>query len=87
MRQVPAQILDDASLEELESGRRLILIRGDRPLAEIVPLPKSAQDEGQNEREKERSRREAVERLKKIMAKGLDLGVVWKGRDELYDRD
>jgi hypothetical protein len=29
----------------------------------------------------------ALDRLSKIMEKGYDMGSIWTGRDELYDRD
>jgi len=83
MRQIPAQVLDAESLEELESGNRLVLIRGGKPIAEIVPLALDPEDAAA----KEQRRMEAAERLKAIMDKGFDMGVVWNGRDELYDRD
>jgi hypothetical protein len=80
MRQISAQLLDPESLIELKSGHRLELVQGGKTIAEIVPVVIEASVS-------EAEREAAMNRLRQWMDKGLDLGVVWNGRDELYDRD
>jgi len=83
LRQISAQVLDDESLQELQSGHSLLLVRAGEPLAEIIPVaqqPRNAEEHGQD-------RLHAVQQLKEIMNQGFDMGVVWNGRNELYDRD
>lgn len=85
MRQV--QLHEDeaqfaALIAEAEAGESLTILRAGKPVAQIIPFP---QPEQQVRSEEERQA--AVQQLKAMMAKGFDLGVVWNGRDELYDRD
>lgn len=82
MRQV--QWNDDTQLatlvSEVEAGESVTILRGERPVAQIIPFPQA----------KEPARAErmaALERLTAIMDKGHDMGLIWNGRDELYDRD
>ncbi len=81
MRQV--QLAEDESqfaalVSEAEAGESLTIFRGDRPVAQIIPFPKQPTED---------QRAAALKRLKALMNKGIDLGGVWNGRDELYDRD
>ena len=73
-----------ACIAEAEAGQRLILVRGGKPVAEIVP---ASGTEASLEAE-EQKRLEAVRRLTEIMDKGVNLGGLRiTSRDELYERD
>jgi antitoxin (DNA-binding transcriptional repressor) of toxin-antitoxin stability system len=67
-------------IREVEDGESLTLLRGERPVAQIIPFP------GTDEPTRA-ERMAALERLTAIMDKGYDMGLIWNGRDELYDRD
>ncbi|HEV2710495.1 MAG TPA: hypothetical protein VGU67_09810 [Edaphobacter sp.] len=86
MRQVSAQILDEASLGELASGHRLELVRGGKRIAEIVPISAEEAASESVPARTEAERRAAVERFVKWMDKGIDLKGLRIDRDELYDR-
>lgn len=82
MRQV--QLVEEekqfASLvSEAEAGQSLTILRAGKPVAQIIPFP-----EGDKTREQ---RMAALKELEATMKKGYDLGIVWNGRNELYDRD
>ncbi len=66
-----------ALVSEAEAGESLTILRGDKPVAQIIPFPTEAT---QSERAAARNR------LIALMDRGVDMGV-WNGRDELYDRD
>ncbi len=72
-----------------EAGEVVTVCREGRPVAQIIPLPEaeSGADVKQQHARSEEERKLAVARLSKTMEKGYDLGIVWNGRDELYDRD
>jgi antitoxin (DNA-binding transcriptional repressor) of toxin-antitoxin stability system len=73
-----------ACIAEAEAGQRLILLRGGKPVAEIVP----ASETDSTREAKEQKRLAAVRRLTEIMDKGVDLGGLRiTSRDELYERD
>jgi antitoxin (DNA-binding transcriptional repressor) of toxin-antitoxin stability system len=69
-----------ACIAEAEAGQRLVLVRGGKAVVEITPVAESAQTISAE-------RSAALDRLSAIMDKGYDMGLVWNGRDELYDRD
>ncbi len=69
-----------ACIAEAEAGQRLVLLRGGKAIAEIVPSSDTTQPS-------RAERMAALGRLSAIMDKGYDMGLVWNGRDELYDRD
>ena len=71
-----------ALVAEAEAGESLTILRAGRPVAQIIPFPEQSVDT-----RSEDERMQAVSRLKAIMHKGYALGIVWNGRDELYDRD
>ena len=82
MRQV--QLIEEekqfASLvSEAEAGESLTILRAGKPVAQIIPFPEDNKTREQ--------RMAALEKLEATMKKGYDLGIVWNGRDELYDRD
>ncbi len=85
MRQVQVQEAAEnfvGLIDEAEAGASLTIVKAGRPVAQIVPF----QAEG-SEIFSDADRRAAREELRAITAKGFDLGIVWNGRDELYDRD
>lgn len=83
MRQISAQLLDQESLRELESGHRLELVQSGKTIAEIVPLSSSNSSEHLDVNEQ--TRLEAIRRLKEIMDQGINLGGLRiTNRDELY---
>jgi len=85
MRQISAKLLDHESLAELESGHRLQLVQGGRTIAEIVPVTDTFSSVQELN---EANHREAVQRLREIMDRGIHLGGLRiANRDELYDRD
>jgi len=70
-------------ISEVEAGHRLTLVRGGKPIADIVPRELSANIEPTDE-ERERAGKELLE----ILHKGYDLGgFKITDRDALYDRD
>jgi antitoxin (DNA-binding transcriptional repressor) of toxin-antitoxin stability system len=82
MRQI--HLTDDGQLatliHDVERGESVTILRGEQPVAQIIPFPQA--------KEPTRAERmDALERLTAIMDKGYDMGLVWNGRDELYDRD
>lgn len=82
MRQVQlseAEQQFSALISEAEAGESLTILRGDKPVARIIPFP--------HDEEREATRLAAAARLDTLMEKGYDMGLVWNGRDELYDRD
>ena len=85
MRQIELNVLPEDCIETLASGELLQLTVDGIVVAEIVPSNLVALAERQRSREE--SRQEAIVELRRIMDHGYDLGIVWNGRDELYDRD
>ena len=84
MRQVQLREEEEqfaALVSEAEAGESLTILRGDKPVAQIIPFPVSHNNADEAERQA------ALKRLRAIMERGYDLGIVWNGRDELYDRD
>ncbi len=83
MRQVQLEDAEQqfsALIKEAESGESMLILRGGKPVAKIVPAEKPRLSEAE--------RMAAVERLKAIMDHGYDLGgFKITNRDELYDRD
>jgi len=71
-----------ALVAEAEAGESLTILRGGKPVAQIIPFPQQA-----SETHTEEERLEGARQLQALMDKGFDLGIVWNGRDELYDRD
>ncbi len=71
-----------ALVAQAEAGESLTILKGGRPVAQIIPFPRS-----NPERQAEEDRQLAVRRAKAMMAGGSDLGIEWYGRDELYDRE
>lgn len=84
MRQVQLHEAEEnlaALVAEAEAGESLTILRNGKPVAQIVPVP------GGPEQPDFAARAAAFKRLEALMEKGLNLGGVWNGRDELYDRD
>jgi prevent-host-death family protein len=82
MRQVQLHEAEEnlaALVAEAEAGESLTILRNGKPVAQIVPFPEPSEPGAE--------RMAALERLDDLMAKGYDMGLVWNGRDELYDRD
>jgi len=69
-----------AYIAEAEAGQRLVLINRGKPVAEISPISETNEPTPAE-------RMAALDRLSAIMDKGYDMGLIWNGRDELYDRD
>jgi len=85
MRQVQLQEVEEHAADliaEAESGASITILKAGRPVAQIIPFADPV-PEFFSESERQAARAE----LKAITARGYDLGVVWNGRDELYDRD
>lgn len=85
MRQV--QVQDAAEhfadlIAEAEAGESLTIVKAGRPVAQIVPF-RADNAEVFSDAERIAARKE----LRTVTAQGFDLGIVWNGRDELYDRD
>jgi antitoxin (DNA-binding transcriptional repressor) of toxin-antitoxin stability system len=66
---------------EAEAGESLTILRGDKPVARIIPFrADTAPDESQ--------RQAAVQRLIALMERGIDMGgFKIANRDQVYDRD
>jgi antitoxin (DNA-binding transcriptional repressor) of toxin-antitoxin stability system len=83
MRHISSQLLDEESLNELESGHNLIVVREGKPIAQVVPINSELADSAA-----ERDHATAVDDMLKLINKGWNLGGLRIGdRDELYDRD
>jgi len=85
MRQAALKSINEEFVEELASGRNIQLTIDDVPVAEIVPIDSQAialRQAGDKDK-----RAAAFERITAIMERGVDLGGVWNGRSELYERD
>ncbi|SNT30191.1 Antitoxin component of toxin-antitoxin stability system, DNA-binding transcriptional repressor [Granulicella rosea] len=68
-----------AAVSEAQAGRSVEVLRNGRPVAEVIPFRgATAQQTGDSE---------AWQRLTRLMDRGVDLGGVWSGREELYERD
>ena len=80
MRQVQIQNDDllSALAADAEAGKAVALVRDGHPVAQIIPFPGRTRSR--------ESRMAALARLDALMEKGYDMGLVWNGRDELYDR-
>lgn len=80
MRQVQIQNGDLLSTlaADAEAGTAVALVRDGQPVAQIIPFPGRTRSR--------ESRMAALARLDALMEKGYDMGLVWNGRDELYDR-
>jgi antitoxin (DNA-binding transcriptional repressor) of toxin-antitoxin stability system len=81
MRQVQLSEVEQqfaALVSEAEAGQSLTILRGDKPVAQIIPFPVEAT---------KAERAAARERLIALMDRGVETGTTWNGRDELYDRD
>jgi antitoxin (DNA-binding transcriptional repressor) of toxin-antitoxin stability system len=89
MRNVSIQELaedTEACIAEVEAGHKLVLMRGNKAVAEITPAPEVDQMPQLWKTEEER-RANAVELLA-ILDSGYDLGgFKIENRDELYERD
>ena len=68
-------------VREAEAGESVTVTREGRPVAQIVPFPAAPAQRS------EEDRLQAVRELEAFLAERHDLGIVWNGRDELYDRD
>jgi prevent-host-death family protein len=69
-----------ALVSEAEAGESLTILRHGKPVAQIIPFTKMNEPVAAE-------RSAALARLSSLMEKGYDMGLVWNGRDELYDRD
>jgi antitoxin (DNA-binding transcriptional repressor) of toxin-antitoxin stability system len=66
-----------ALVSQAEAGEILTILRGGKPVAQLIPVPPQRTDA---------EREEARKKLIELMNQGVDLGGLWNGRDELYDR-
>ena len=72
-----------ALVAEAEAGESLTIRRNGKPVAQLIPFNGHTEEKTVTETD----RQAALERLDALMERGFDMGVVWNGRDELYDRD
>jgi prevent-host-death family protein len=69
---------------EVEAGARLTLVRGGKPIAEVVPVAQATLSKWASEEE----RLAAVADMMAFMKKGINMGgFKITDRDALYDRD
>jgi len=87
MRQV--QLNDDGQLatlvSEVEAGESVTILRGERPVAQIIPFPESKSLSIRQADTAELKREAAVKRIREIMTKGVPLGGTPPTRDEMHD--
>jgi antitoxin (DNA-binding transcriptional repressor) of toxin-antitoxin stability system len=87
MRQV--QLNDDGQLatlvSEVEAGESVTILRGERPVAQIVPLPEAKSLSIPQADAAELKRKTAIKRIREIMTKGVPLGGAPPTRDEMHD--
>jgi antitoxin (DNA-binding transcriptional repressor) of toxin-antitoxin stability system len=75
----------DTYIAEAESGQRLVLMRGDRPVAEIGP---AASNDSDRSNKSEEDRLAALAEFKEMLDRGMDLGGFRiEHRDTLHDPD
>ena len=72
-------------VDEVEAGESVTILRGERPVAQIIPFPeakkaKAVADEGAFSK-----RDAAVKRIRQIMEEGIPMGGVPPTRDEMHD--
>jgi antitoxin (DNA-binding transcriptional repressor) of toxin-antitoxin stability system len=68
-------------VSEAEAGETLTILRGDKPIARIVPFRAATPPD-------ESLRQAVVQRLIALMEQGIDLGgFKITNRDQVYDRD
>ncbi len=69
-------------VRKAEAGESLTSVKAGKPVARLIPFAEETPVAVS-----EAERQAAWDRLQAVSEKGFDLGIVWNGRDELYDRD
>ena len=80
MRTVSAREANQAFsklLADAAGGEEIVITRHGRPVAKLVPLTDATENE---------AREAAIERMVRLMERGLPLGNVKWRREEIYDR-
>jgi len=67
----------DQLIAEVQSGQTLTLVRGGKPVADVVPRQQLLEGE---------ERQAALDRLMALLQKGIPLGGVPPTRDEMHER-
>jgi antitoxin (DNA-binding transcriptional repressor) of toxin-antitoxin stability system len=88
MRQV--QLSEDGHqlatlVSEVEAGESVTILRGERPVAQIIPFPETEKPAMPMDEEALLKREAAIQRISEIMRKGIPMGGVPPSRDEMHD--
>ena len=70
---------------EVEAGESVTILRGERPVAQIIPFPGAKGQQGFTNRDALLKREAAIKRIREIMEQGIPMGGVPPTRDEMHD--
>jgi antitoxin (DNA-binding transcriptional repressor) of toxin-antitoxin stability system len=70
---------------EVEAGESVTILRGERPIAQIIPFPESKKPDALGDEDALLKREAAIKRISEIMRKGIPMGGVPPTRDEMHD--
>jgi antitoxin (DNA-binding transcriptional repressor) of toxin-antitoxin stability system len=73
-----------ACLAEAEAGERLVLLRGGKPVVELIPHSETESSESTTVIPSV-DRAAAIRQLKRLLEQGLPLGGIPPTRDEMHD--
>lgn len=68
-----------ASLDQVAQGEEVVLTRTGVPVARVVPIPKPRLEGAEREA--------AIQRLEKLLRKGIPLGGIAPTKEEMHARD
>ncbi len=72
-------------VSEAEAGESVTILRGERPVAQIIPFPEIKNPEASMDEDALLRREAAIKRIREIMQEGIPMGGVPPTRDEMHD--
>ncbi len=72
-------------VSEVESGESVTILRGERPVAQIVAFPETDKPVALADEDALLKREASIKRISEIMRKGIPMGGVPPTRDEMHD--
>ncbi len=72
-------------VSEVEAGESLTILRGERPVAQIIPFRGAASAATLPDEDALPKREASIKRIREIMKKGIPMGGVPPTRDEMHD--
>ena len=70
---------------EVEAGESVTILRGERPVAQIIPFPEARRFESLVDEDAFSRREAAIKRIRATMKKGIPMGGIPPTRDEMHD--